>query len=498
MIERWAVLAWVAVGCAGDDAKTDTDDADADADADTDADTDADSDSDADSDTDTDTDTDTDADTDPPPPVDIADALTAVPGMLSVVELGDPAVDPRSFALVFEQPVDHGDPSRGTFEQHLTLVHVAEAEPMTFVSTGYADYLGTSIQEPTDLFDTNQLVIEKRYHNLSRPDPVDWTTMTLEQIAADQHAVREALGAIYVGPWLSTGASMGGADAVYYHYYWPNDMAGTIAYVAPFQLEYRDQRYPTWFATVPDPTCQAALEAVQVGLLGTHRDEVLAILEANPYGYTTNRIGGIEPALEATVLDLAWSFWQYAGIDYCGDVPDAATADAATLVDFYWLYGYGLYYGSDQALDFFDPYYWQVQTELGPPAMPQDHLVGLVTPDGVDAEAGMIPVDAPPPIFVARNPPVVDWVESSADRMVFVYGELDPWTAGGITGASNPAIQVYTLASGNHGAAVELLPTPERDAAWATVAGWLGVAPPVIHPAPATRSSRSGPPGWGG
>ena len=49
----------------------------------------------------------------------------------------------------------------------------------------------------------------------------------------------------------------------------------SIAYVAPFQGEYSDPRYPIWFQTVPDAECQSALEALQVEMLGNRRPEVV-------------------------------------------------------------------------------------------------------------------------------------------------------------------------------------------------------------------------------
>jgi hypothetical protein len=403
--------------------------------------------------------------------LDLALRLAGIEG-LQVTETTVAGAPYRTFALVLTQPQDHGEPAGPTFEQHLTLVHYDEALPMTMVSTGYADFLRDAHAEPTAMLGTNQVVVEKRYHGLSKPEPVDWTTMTLAQIAADQHEVYAHLSQVYGEPWLSTGSSMGGADAVYYRYHFPDDMAGTIAYAAPFQLEYGDERYPAWFETVPDAGCQEALQAVQIEMLGARRAEVVASLEAESYGYTTARMGGTDRALEAAMLSLPWAFWQYAGPEHCAWVPppDAPLDD---LVGFFWTYGYGLYFASDQAMDFFGPYYYQVQSQLGPPEVPREHLLGLIDPEGPDVEEGLLPLDAEPPAFVAANPPVVAWAQAEADRMILLYGELDPWTAGALQVGANPGVRSYTVAGGGHAVGLEDLPDAERDEAWDLVEDWL-------------------------
>ena len=73
---------------------------------------------------------------------------------------------------------------------------------------------------------------------------------------------------------------------------------------------------------------------------------------------------------------------------------------------------------------------------------------------------------------------VDQWLKGSGERMLFVYGENDPWSAerfepGGGTRDSH----WYWVRQGNHGSNIGLLPPAERDEATAILQGWMGVQP---------------------
>ena len=95
------------------------------------------------------------------------------------------------YILHFTQPVDHEDPSLGTFEQEVSLLHRDERAkvPMVIATTGYADYIHDKPVELTRLLAANQVSIEHRFFGASRPDPADWTKLTIKQMADDEHAV---------------------------------------------------------------------------------------------------------------------------------------------------------------------------------------------------------------------------------------------------------------------------------------------------------------------
>ena len=73
-------------------------------------------------------------------------------------------------------------------------------------------------------------------------------------MAADEHAIVTALKTIYTGPYLSTGASKGGMTAVFYRRFYPDDVVGTVPYVAPLSFAAPDERYAAFLDSVGTPT----------------------------------------------------------------------------------------------------------------------------------------------------------------------------------------------------------------------------------------------------
>ncbi|HEU4425615.1 MAG TPA: S28 family serine protease, partial [Pilimelia sp.] len=209
-------------------------------------------------------------------PPDIVTQLRAVPGLTVVAEHGAPP-GYRLFALTYRQPVDHRQPSRGAFKQRLTLLHKATDQSMVLHTSGYGVYFDRPFRsEPTFLLGGNQISVEQRFFTPSRPEPPDWTTLTIWQAATDHHRLVDALKPIYPAKWISTGESKGGMATVYHRRFYPADVAGSVAYVAPNDVVDGVDVYTQFLDTVgSDPACRKALADVQREAL-RRRTEVVA------------------------------------------------------------------------------------------------------------------------------------------------------------------------------------------------------------------------------
>ena len=167
--------------------------------------------------------------------------------------------------LSYTQPVDHRRPSAGTFQQRFTLLHKATDRPMVLHTSGYNVSIRVFRSEPTVLVDGNQISVEQRFFTPSRPEPADWSKLNIWQAATDHHRLVTALKPIYAAKWISTGASKGGMTSIYHRRYYPSDVDGTVAYVAPSDvLNREDSAYDRFFATVgtrraarPSPICRS-------------------------------------------------------------------------------------------------------------------------------------------------------------------------------------------------------------------------------------------------
>ncbi|MET9423943.1 S28 family serine protease [Streptomyces sp. NPDC006540] len=415
---------------------------------------------------------------------DIKDRILSVPGMSLIEEKPYPGY--RFFVLNYTQPVDHRHPWRGTFKQRITLLHKDTNRPTVFFTSGYNVSTTPRRSEPTAIIDGNQVSLEYRFFTPSRPAPADWSKLDIWQAASDQHRVFKALKKIYDRNWLSTGGSKGGMTATYYERHYPDDMDGVVAYVAPNDVvNNEDRAYDRFLENVGTKECRDKLNAVQREAL-VRREPLEAIYEkyAADGGYTFDTVGSLDKAYEAVVLDFVWAFWQYSHVSDCEAIPAAATASDQEIFDTVdAISGFSFY--ADQVLATYTPYYYQAGTELGSPDITQPHLNGL-SRYGYQPPRNFVPRD----ISMRFKPWVMKdvdtWVRHNADRMMFVYGENDPWGAEPFrVGKGTRDSHVYTAPGANHGANVAGLVADERAKATAAILRWAGVAPAAVQEDPA-------------
>jgi hypothetical protein len=221
----------------------------------------------------------------------------------------DPAVasDLRQFDLEFEQPIDHNNPALGRFNQRLVLLHRNDTEPMVLQTSGYSIF-GVRESALMKRFATNQIQVEHRFFSGSTPEPKDWSKLDVKQSAYDFHRIVVELKKIYKGPWVGTGASKGGMTSVFHHYFYPDDLSGTVADVAPLSFSTEDTRYVDFLNNVGGEAyaaCRRKITLLQKYILD-HRNEVLRLISGD-----FQHVGSSDVALEHLVLESPFVFWQY-------------------------------------------------------------------------------------------------------------------------------------------------------------------------------------------
>ncbi|WP_127500580.1 S28 family serine protease [Actinoplanes solisilvae] len=421
--------------------------------------------------------------------VDLADRLRAIPG-LTIVSQSEPA-GYRFFVLTYRQPADHRHPGGGSYEQRLTLLHRDVNAPVVLSTSGYGlpANPGPSRTEPTRLLDGNQVSVEHRFFTPSRPSPADWSDLTIWQEATDEHRIVRALKSIYSAKWIQTGGSKGGMTSVYHRRFYPRDVDGVVAYVAPNdKINDLDQAYDRFFVTVGDAACRRALDGVQKEAL-KRRDRLVPLLQADAAenGWTFGRtLGTADRAFEMTVLDTVWAFWQYLSTADCAGVP-AADATDEQLYDWIDAVASWSFY-TDQGLEYYWPYYYQAAAQLGWPSLKFEHLRGLRKHPGLYTALSALPKE----LRVRHNPiPMIDvdlWVRTAAERMLFIYGENDPWGAERFAPSRRDS-HLYVAPGANHGANIARLTPTESAEATATLRRWAGLS----ATAPAADALRTAP-----
>jgi len=407
----------------------------------------------------------------------LLEQLQALPGV-TVTELA-PRPDARQFSLLVTQPVDHAQSNGATFQQRVMLRVRGVDRPTALASTGYGLFGSTPRDnEISFLLAGNAITVEHRYYEGSVPSPADPRYLTIRQAAADHHRVVQLLRPIFTGAWISTGASKGGMTSIYHRRYYPDDVDATVAYVAPQSYTTNDPRYGLFLEQVGSAACRQRIIDTQRMFLD-RRAELLPVFEAQAadFGFTYDRVGGLALAFEHGVQEFRFAMWQYLDEEFCAELPTAE--DPADLVALYldFVSGPG-FLASDQVLVDFGAYYYQASTQLGSygPLSLESHLGSRLEHPGTYRveRYSTLPITRVDPVSV---PEVQLWLATRGERIMLVYGENDPWTAGGfLLGRAKDSFR-YVVPGGNHGAAITLLPDAQEAEALATLARWAGVSP---------------------
>lgn len=419
-------------------------------------------------------------------PGDILTALHAIPGLTVVSEAPPPAPGVRHFVLNYDQPADHRHPEGVRFQQRMTLRFVNAEAPMVLGSSGYGISTRSTRLEPTALLGANQLLVEHRFFEPSRPDPANWKLLSIEQAAADHHRIIQAFKPLFAGKWISTGASKGGMTSVYHRAFYPNDVDATVAYVTPNSYGTQDPRYVSFLGKLGTPECRERIRGFQREVL-ERRAETAAVFAArtSAQGLTFHLLGN-DKALEFTLLEFAFAFWQYGDASLCPEIP-ASGSSAETLVDF--LDGVvGLSYMSDSDLDYYAAYDFQAGTQLGSYASEERHLRGVLRyPRQYDPRT-LVPFDMKPYPFNPFAMPLVEgWVKAFGQRILFVYGANDPWSTGAFDVRSRNDSYRFYVPDGNHGSSIRALPEADRAVALERLGAWAGV--PATIPLASLKAS---------
>jgi hypothetical protein len=381
----------------------------------------------------------------------------------------------KAYVLKFTQPVDHHNPNGPTFTQRIFLFHRDFSRPVVLVTEGYAAGYAMNpkgINELTQYLDANQIVVEHRYFAESAPDPLDWQYLNVEQAASDHHRVVELFKSLYRARWLNTGISKGGQTALYHRYFYPGDVDATVGYVCPLNFSIQDARIYDFMQKVGTDDCRNRIYKYQVEMLknkGTYLPLYKKMAEEKEFTYQTV---GVEQSYEMTVMEYAFAFWQW-GRWPCDSIPDPGTGpdkmiqhlDIVAGID--WL--------SDDGIKRYQPFYYQALTEIGFYGYDVDPFKGLVSateditftftaPEGVECVYDPLPMQR------------VDYfVRHEARRMLFIYGEYDPWSAPAVQPSGKNEVVVIFRPMGAHSSRIGNLPEDLRQNAFELLERWMGV-----------------------
>ncbi len=413
----------------------------------------------------------------PEDPVDILTRLKSLDGA-AVTELATVDHFNRLFEIRFMQPVDHQDPGGSKFEQKIFLGHVDLDAPVVLETEGYAR-TEFKTRKLASLSLSNQISVEHRYNGQSVPSSFSWDSphdsnyLTVRQAADDIHRIVVALKKIYETPWVSSGRSKGGSTAVYHRRFYPDDVVGTVPIVAPLLFAREDPRYINgFFNEVGTGECRQKVKDFQRAilqkldslppLLDDYTDYINTNYETN-FHYTYPK----EMVLKHAVIEYSYSFWRSTNLD-CDDIPDIISTTEVffehltgivDIVPDYTNWGVG----------FWRPYYYQTVTEIGESGYPTAHIDDLLEPLDAFFDFENTATFNPQTML-----DIDQWVKNSADDIIFIYGELDPWTVGAFDFGSNENLVKLIAPNAKHEATFEHLKPDDRQLLSDAFFSWTG------------------------
>ena len=353
-----------------------------------------------------------------------------------------------AYLLNIKQPMNHDDQDSESFYQRVLLVHRGFENPTLINTNGYT--LERGVHELSEMLDSNFVSVEHRYFGPSTPADRDWDYLTIQQAAGDYHYIRNLLGKIYESPWISTGISKGGETCTYYKYFYPDDVALSVPYVAPFPAGLKDPRFYEFLDTMGSDECRKKMFDYQKAVL-KQKPVLVPWLKYYLKGRnaTVDLIGGPEAALELFVLEYPFSFWQ-SGKD-CKGIP-AADSSPEKLLD-HLIDSGDFWYLLDSSTENLAAHYYQHATQFGYYGYRTDRFGDLIQKWQGELSACFFPYEKDLPFDETLRQQLIHWLKTDARDLIFLYGAIDTWTVAQAEIGENSNVSKFIMEGKHHGTA---------------------------------------------
>jgi len=381
--------------------------------------------------------------------------------------------DETVYHLKIKQPVDHSDPSKGFFYQKVYLTHRGFDRPTVIITEGY-NRDKNRVYELTELLNANQLDVEHRFFGESIPEPIDYQYLNLKQATADLHHIRQLFSKIYTKKWISSGISKGGSTTIFYRYFYPDDVAVSVPYVAPINNAFEDQRIYKFLDTIGTDACHKKVRAFQESLLN-NREKVLPLLKFYSIGARTDfNYLTLAQAFEYTVLEYPFSFWQYG--HNCDAIP-TTTASVEELTT-YLLTVSDISFFSDQMMQAYGSHYYQSATEMGYYGYETKDFKGLLTelPTKTNPHATFLPDKMKADFNGKLLKDVNKWLKTEGHKFIYINGAIDTWSATAVRPNTNVDAEWFFMEGKHHATArIANMNDSEKARLIQTLEKWLAI-----------------------
>lgn len=406
--------------------------------------------------------------------------LCALPGVSDVKKL-ETTRFPEKYVLKIRQNLDTDNAEAGTFNQRVIVGYVGEDRPTVIVTEGYnADYAMSPsyIEELSDLFDANMVFCEYRYFGESMPKPTDWNFLTVENSLGDLHNVNTTFRKLFKGKWISTGISKGGQTTMFYRTYYPDDVDVSVSYVAPLNKSVEDGRHEPFLRDeVGTKKERKAVHNAQLEMF-KRKSSLVEMLEKKVKADGLNFNLPLDEIFDYELMEYPFAFWQWG--TPVSEIPSSKDSDEVWFEhlmkvsgpDYFSVPGRYLSFNM-QALRELGYYGYEIDPDFKKNcsiSSTKDYLRRLMIPESM-GEWRNVSFD---PTLYNKT---VEYLKNNDPKHIFIYGEIDPWTASGVAGwldcSGKQNMRVYVQPRGSHKARIGNMPEDMKAEIMERLNGWL-------------------------
>ncbi len=379
----------------------------------------------------------------------------------------------EKYVTYFTQPLDHRHPEKGSFRQRVIVSHVGFDRPTVIVTEGYGAAYALRSQyreELSKLLNANMIFVEYRYFLESTPEPKDWQYLTAENSADDLHAITTAFKNIYPGKWIATGISKGGQTTLLYRTFYPDDVDISVPYVAPLCYGVEDGRHEPFLHKVSTPENRKIIEDFQLEAL-KRKATLLPRFEKYCTEKNYSFRAPIEEIYDYSVLEYSFALWQWG--TPISSIPATTASDDEIFSHLLAISEPGYFTADSPNASFFV----QAARELGYygyDVQPFKQYLSIQSSEGY-LHRLMLPEELKDmPFDKTLSKKITKFLKKQDPKMIFIYGQNDPWTAAGVTWLKNKKnIHVFIQPNGSHLARINTLPEAEKAKVMELINEWL-------------------------
>ena len=379
----------------------------------------------------------------------------------------------EKYVTYFTQPLDHRHPEKGSFRQRVIVSHVGFDRPTVIVTEGYGAAYALRSQyreELSKLLNANMIFVEYHYFLESTPEPKDWQYLTAENSADDLHAITTAFKNIYPGKWIATGISKGGQTTLLYRTFYPDDVDISVPYVAPLCYGVEDGRHEPFLHKVSTPENRKKIEDFQLEAL-KRKATLLPRFEKYCSEKNYSFRAPIEEIYDYSVLEYSFALWQWG--TPISSIPATTASDDEIFSHLLAISEPGYFTADSPNASFFV----QAARELGYygyDVQPFKQYLSIQSSEGY-LHRLMLPEELKDmPFDKTLSKKITKFLKKQDPKMIFIYGQNDPWTAAGVTWLKNKKnIHVFIQPNGSHLARISTLPEAEKAEVMELINEWL-------------------------